>query len=415
MKVKDRKIQTIRPYDTNPKRHPEKQIEQIVASIREFGWQQPIVIDKLGVIIAGHGRYYAAIEMGLDTIPVVEAKTLTKKQANAYRLADNKIAESEWDMNMVVEELMKIETENLQKLTGFDLDLLVTPEPEDDEVPETPQEPKSQRGQIYQLGDHRLMCGDATDKKDVDRLLEGKKSDMIFTDPPYNVNYISLDTVRSLQRGRDRQVNYEKQRIENDNLPEEQFQKLLDKTLAIIKATTKPEAALYICYGFLSQNNFFAAINKTGYVATQIVWVKENMVLSFRHYQLKHEAIAYCEEAERYQNRHEMMWYCQNEKKTTKWYGDRKQTSVWTVARDKKKDYVHPTQKPVELIVRALVNSSRRGDMITDLYGGSGSTLIACEKTERHARIMEIDPIFVDTIIQRWEIYTGKEAVLIDK
>jgi len=357
----------ITPYTKNAKKHPNKQLKQIADSVREFGWQQPIVVDKKGVIIAGHGRWEAYKEHALD-YPPIQVADLTTKQANAYRLADNKLNESDWDMDLVVEELKELG--ELAPLTGFDMDLLIEPEEADDEVPDVPEEPQSKLGDLYELGEHRVLCGDSTSIEAVEKLMDGKKADMVFTDPPYGVDYVSrVDKTRRKAWGG----------IKNDDLQGEGLVAFLQDSLAYFGGHTS-----YICCNWQSVKDFFDAY---GMPNSLIVWDKKSIGLG-ANYRSQHEFILFFGKL-----------------------NTRSESNVWGLKRDPVGGYTHPTQKPVELVVRGITNSSKEGQLVADVFLGSGSTLIASEKTGRICYGMELDPKYIDVIVQRYVDYVDKPVV----
>lgn len=360
-------ISQIKPYEKNAKKHPKKQVEQVANSIKEFGFNQPIVLDKENVIIVGHGRFEAAKSLGLKDVPVIKVN-LTKEQANAYRLADNKLNESEWDMSLVVEELKGL-SEAMVDLTGFDKDLLIEPDEQDDVIPENVPS-RSKLGDLYELGQHRVLCGDSTQSEAVLRLMDGKKADMVFTDPPYGVDYVSrVDKDRRKAWGG----------IKNDDLKDRDLQVFLEKAIPLHFRCPQ-----YICCNWQSVKDFFESLDMP---SSLIVWDKKSMGLG-ANFRSQHEFILF--------------------------YGKlnhRNETNVWSLKRDSVSSYKHPTQKPVELIVRALVNSSKESNAIYDAFLGSGSTLIACEKTGRICYGMELDPKYVDVIVQRYVDYVDNPVV----
>lgn len=369
----------IRPYSKNAKKHPKKQVEQIAASIKEFGMNQPIVVDKQGVIIVGHGRYEALNLLGMpvkdEYIKVVD---LTEEQAKSYRLADNKLNESEWDMNLVIEELKGLSDEMLD-LTGFDKDLIIEPDERDDMVPAVPEEPISKLGDLYLLGEHRVLCGDSTKLEDVERLMDGKKADMVFTDPPYNIAYEGGSKKREM--------------IKNDEV--EDFYGFLLQVYSSFALSMKLGASIYVCHADSERVNFTKAFKDAGfYLSSVVIWAKNNATFGRQDYFWKHEPILYG-------------W---REGGAHTWHGDNKQDTIWNVNRPSKSE-AHPTMKPIELIEKAIFNSSKQEDTILDLFLGSGSTLIAAEKTGRVCYGMELDPKYVDVIVKRWEDYTGKKAI----
>ena len=378
-------VENVIPYDKNAKKHPKKQVEQVAASIKEFGFNQPIVVDKDGVLIVGHGRLEAAKLLGLKEVPVIVAD-LTEEQAKAYRLADNKLNESDWDMNLVIEELKGL-SEPMLDLTGFDSDLVIEADEKDDEVPEIPEEPQSKLGDLYELGNHRVLCGDSTNLEDVERVMDGKKADMVFTDPPYNVNY-----------GGNNNPQYKQRTIENDNMTNEQFNSFCLDFYASYKMASKSGSPIYTCYSDKAGRQFRNAFEESGYhFSCNIIWSKDRLVLSMGDYHSQHEPILYG-------------WL---DGASHSYYGDRKQTTIWNMKRPTKSD-LHPTMKPIELVEKALINSSKGEDVVLDLFLGSGSTLIASEKTGRICYGMELDPKYVDVIVQRYVDYTGDENVVLN-
>jgi len=371
MNIVNKNIGDISPYSKNAKKHPKKQVQQVADSIREFGFNQPIVVDKDNVVIVGHGRLEAAKLLGLKDVPV-EVVDLTEDQARAYRLADNKLNESDWDMSLVIEELKGLDLKMVE-LTGFDTDLIIEPEDKDDEVPELPEEPTSKLGDIYQLGEHRLMCGSATVLSDVEKLMDGQKADMVFTDPPYGMNFD----------------------IKNDD--GDKYKQLFVDALVGIYQFTKKEN-WYICGNFRCLAFFQNEVEKLGMeLYEKIVWVK-NLYGQGKLYNRKHEDILFCGSGSFYKV----------EKDVDVWNED----SVRNFGGSKNANEAvgHPTQKPVNLCARAIKNSSKNEDIVLDLFGGSGSTLIAAEKLNRKCYMMELDPKYVDVIIKRWEDYTGGTA-----
>jgi len=338
--------------------------------LREFGWQQPIVVDKTGTIIVGHGRWAAYQKYGL-TEPPIQVADLTDEQANAYRLADNKLNESEWDMDLVIEELKGL-SEPMVELTGFDTDLLIEPDEKDDEVPEVPEEPQSKLGDLYELGEHRVLCGDSTKLEDVERLMDGKKADMVFTDPPYGVNYEGINN--DIRDG-----------LEN----------LLTDAFGMLVTVCKSGASAYVFHSDRCADIFHKVFRTYFHFSSMVIWEKPSLVLSQTDYQSKHEPCLYG-------------WV---DNGTHQFFGDRKQTSVWKTDREPRVQG-HTTPKPIEIVSRAIANSSKGEDIVIDTFLGSGSTLIAAEKTGRICYGMELDPKYVDVIVKRWEDFTGQKAVL---
>lgn len=385
MQVQSMKIDEVKPYPNNP-RNNDDGVEAVANSIKEFGWQQPIVVDKDNVIIVGHTRYKAAKKLGMDKVPVVVASNLSPEQVKAYRLADNKTGElTDWDMNLLDDELGDIADIDMSDF-GFDLDI-----PEDDEEvqeddfdEEIPEEPKSKVGQIYQLGRHRLMCGDSTNPKMVKKLVGGVQCDLLLTDPPYNVGYEGKQS--------------SKMTIKNDRQEDDEFYKFLVDAFNAAKDNLKQGASFYIWYSSSEVVNFTNAANNSGLsVRENLIWEKNNIVLGRQDYQWKHEPCLYG-------------WV---EGGSHSWYSDRKQTTVIHFDKPQRAD-LHPTMKPVALFDYQIKNSTKSGDVVLDLFGGSGTTIMACEQDGRNACVMEYDPKYVDVIIKRWEDFTGKKAELIE-
>ncbi len=388
-------IDKLLPYVRNARQHSDEQIAQIAASIAEFGFVNPILTGADGVLVAGHGRLAAARKLGLATVPVVVLDHLTPTQRRALVLADNRLAElATWD-----DALLRIELEALQDdgfdldLTGFDADalaeLLAGEEPEhegqteDDAVPEIPEEPVSKPGDVWRLGPHRLVCGDATAAEAYAQLFpDGERADMVFTDPPYNVNY--ANSAKDKLRGKHRP-------ILNDALGAG-FHDFLYDALSLLVAHTR--GAIYVAMSSSELDTLQAAFRSAGgHWSTFIIWAKNTFTLGRADYQRQYEPILYGwpEGAERH------------------WCGDRDQGDVWQIKKPQKND-LHPTMKPVELVERAIRNSSRPGDVVLDPFGGSGTTLIAAEKSGRVARLIELDPKYADVIVRRWQDWTGQQA-----
>jgi len=392
--VQNRPVEKLIPYARNARTHSDAQVAQIAASIVEFGWANPILVDGDNGVIAGHGRLLAARKLGLTEVPVIELAHLSPTQKRAYILADNRLAlNAGWD-----EELLRIELADL-KLADFDLgvigfdpdeldDLLADREPDaagltdDDAVPEVTEHPVSRPGDVWLLGEHKVLCGDATDPNDYVTLLGDELADMAWTDPPYNVNY--ANSGKDKERGKNRP-------ILNDNLGSD-FQGFLENACSNLLSVTK--GAIYIAMSSSELDTLQSAFRAAGGKwSTFIIWAKNTFTLGRSDYQRQYEPILYGwrEGVDHY------------------WCGARDQGDVWLVNKPVKND-LHPTMKPVELVERAVRNSSKTKDIVLDPFGGSGSTLIACEKTGRRARLMELDPKYVDTIVLRWQDYTGKSA-----
>ncbi|MYY55294.1 DNA modification methylase [Ligilactobacillus salivarius] len=393
MEVRNLDINEIKPYENNP-RNNDNAVEAVANSIKEFGWQQPIVVDKDMVIIVGHTRYYAAKKLGYDTAPVVVASNLSDEQVRAYRLADNKTGElAEWDFKLLDTELQDILDIDMSDF-GFELDISKDEEvKEDDFDEEVPEEPKSKLGQIYQLGRHRLMCGDSTNYESVKKLLGGGvQADLLLTDPPYNVDYSSKDF-----GGKDSKTRKNNQ-ISNDKMTPDEFYKFLLSVFSNAKDNLKSGASFYIWFSDLATVEFNNAANNSGLMVKEtLIWEKNNFVLGHQDYHHKHEPCLYG-------------WVKGG---SHSWYSDRKQTTILNFDRPLKSD-LHPTMKPIALFDYEIKNSTKSGDVVLDLFGGSGTTIMACEQNGRNACVMEYDPKYVDLIIKRWEDFTGKKAKLIE-
>ncbi|MDD5699427.1 MAG: DNA modification methylase [Victivallaceae bacterium] len=395
MQIEQRNINEIIPYDKNPRLNDEA-VDAVVNSIKEFGWRVPIIVDKDMVIICGHTRLKAAQELGLETVPVHIAADLPPEKVKAYRIADNQIGNiAEWDYDLLPLELADLQNMDFDlSLLGFDSDELdkilngnevVTEGMTDpDEVPEIPDEPVSRRGEIYQFGNHRLMCGDSTESVDVEALMCGKQADMVFTDPPYGVSYRGVNN----PDGREWEV------IENDDLRGDALSEFLLAAFKNIKSRLKSKRAFYIWYASRNHIQFETAIIEAGLKSKQVLLWNKRMILGHSDYHWAHEPCFYGCHAD----------------ENCEWFGDRCQTTVWDIKRDNTADYMHPTQKPTALAQKALFNSSRSGEIILDLFGGSGSTLIACEQTGRKARLMEFDPKYCDVIRKRWAEFVHGEG-----
>jgi DNA modification methylase len=426
MKVEMRKLSDIRPYENNPRLN-DAAVDAVAASIKEFGFRQPIVVDEDGVIIVGHTRYKAALKLGLETVPVHVAKGLTPSQAKAYRLADNQTAAmSAWDTDKLPLELMA-----LQEM-GFDLDLtgfsgdelqrllqsdstegLIDP----DVVPEPPDEPITKPGNLWLLGKHRLLCGDSCKAEDVDWLLDGAKVHLVNTDPPYNVrveprsnnaiaaglssfeitHHQKLDVTRHPEKANPTQnkLRPKDRPLTNDYLSDEEFEKLLYAWFGNIARVLLPGRAFYVWGGYANVGNYPPVLKACDlYFSQTIIWDKQHPVLTRKDYMGAHE---WCFYGWKLGAGHEF-------------FGPPNATDLWSIKKVNPQNMVHLTEKPVELATRAVEYSSRPGENVLDLFGGSGSTLIAAEQSTRRAFLMELDPLYVDVIVTRWEQFTGKKA-----
>lgn len=392
-----KKISDIIEYDKNTKAHPQKQIDKIAKSISEFGFNVPIIIDGNNVIITGHGRYKSAKKLKLKSVPCIIKKDLTESQIKAYRIMDNKSAESDWIDDVLKSELIDLQDDNFNlELTGFSInelnDILECQNKEliDDTVEvdtylRRKSKYKIKQGEIYQLGEHRLMCGNATSEEDVNKIMGGNKADMVFTDPPYSVNYSKKEN--------EILGNKEYNKITNDDMNVEQISK--EVWSPAFKNMYNNSNDLCSFYVTMPQGGDQMMMMKEHWqVKHELIWLKENATFSMGRldYDYKHEPIMYG-------------W-----KKKHKFYGNGEFTnSIWQIERNKDKK-VHPTMKPIALISNALKNSSKEKDIVLDLFGGSGSTLIVAEQLNRKGYIMEIDTHYCSVIIERWENLTKQKA-----
>ena len=395
MQIVYKKVNELIPYINNSRTHSEEQVNQIVASINEFGFTNPLLIDEKDNIIAGHGRLLASKKLKMEEVPCIVLSGLTEAQKKAYIIADNKMAlNAGWD-----DELLKIELENLKEL-DFDLELIgfnvdeledIFQAEEEQEIVEDdfdiepPEEPKAKLGDIYQLGNHRLMCGDSTSEEDVAKLMNGVKADMVFTDPPYNANYSSsVDINRRKPWGG----------ILNDKMNYDDFDNFLIDLNSTLYSVLKENSSIYECIDWKHYSQVESIFKEAFNHKSTIIWNKNYFGLG-TYYRTKYEMI---------------LFGCKGEKLNV-WNGNHDEMDVWDEDREKVNNYVHPTQKPLTIPARAIKNSSNVNDNILDTFGGSGSTLIACEQLNRNCYMMELDPKYVDVIIKRWEEFTGKKAI----
>lgn len=421
LKIEYLKLSEFRHYERNARTHSEEQIQQLVESIQEFGFTNPVLIDDENELIAGHGRIMAAEIVGMDTVPSIRLKGLTSDQKKALRIADNQLAlNAGWDFDLLASEIESLASADFDiDLLGFDskfLDELFGDEPEEDdyvmeeEEDDSPGNYVSQVGDVWVLGEHRVMCGDSTSVDDVVVLMGGVLADMVWTDPPYNVAYEGQDGMT----------------IENDDMNDADFAAFLREVFSSAFVVTKEGGPIYIAHADSEGRNFRGAMTDSGWLFKQcLIWVKNQFVMSRQDYHWQHEPILYG-------------WkpgaaHC--------WYGDRNKstvidddtdlrelgreelvrlvddlrnalnTTVYREAKPQNSD-LHPTMKPIALVQNHIQNSSERGNVVLDLFGGSGTTLIACERSGRINRSMELDPRYCDAIVQRWQEHTGKIAVL---
>jgi len=390
MNITEKNVAELIPYANNSRTHSDEQVAQIAASIKEFGWTNPILITD-NSIIAGHGRLMAARKLGMSKVPCIEVKNLTPAQVKAYIIADNKLAlNAGWD-----NELLNIEFQELEQLgfdlelTGFSLEEIDALKPveltegltDEDAAPDVPAEAKTKPGDIYQLGKHRLMCGDSCSTNDMEKLCDGQLVDMWLTDPPYNVAYEGGTGLT----------------IKNDNMGDDQFRQFLRDAYVTADLVMKPGAVFYIWHADSEGYNFRGAARDANWTVRQcLIWKKSSLVMGRQDYHWKHEPCLYG-------------W---KEGAGHLWATDRKQTTILEFDKPSRNGE-HPTMKPVALFEYQMLNNTKGGDIVLDSFGGSGTTLIAAEKNGRVARLMELDPKYCDVIVKRWEDFTGKKAVLL--
>lgn len=394
MQIIERKIEDLIPYVNNSRTHSDAQVAQIAASIKEFGWTNPILVDGDKGIIAGHGRLLAARKLGHKQVPTIELKHLTPAQRKAYVIADNQLAlNAGWDTTLLTLELQELQKLDFDlDLLGFDpkeLDKLLEPEQvegltDEDAVPDVPEEPKTRLGDIYRLGEHRLMCGDSCSITDMEKLCGGQLVDMWLTDPPYNVAY----------EGKTKDA----LKIQNDSMGDDQFRQFLRDAYVTADTVMKPGAVFYIWHADSEGYNFRGAAQDAGWKVRQcLIWKKSTMVMGRQDYHWKHEPCLYG-------------W---KEGAGHLWAADRKQTTILEFDKPSRNGE-HPTMKPVALFEYQMLNNTKGGDIVLDSFGGSGTTMLAAEKNGRKAYLMELDPKYCDVIVKRWEDFTGKKAQLLN-
>jgi DNA modification methylase len=379
-------------YARNPRKN-DAVVDKMAAAIAEFGFKIPVLVRSSGEVVDGHLRLKAARKLKLAEIPVILCDEWTDAQVKAFRLLVNRSVNwADWD-----DELLRLELLDLKELdfdltlTGFELGELnkyLAAEPfvegltDEDAAPEVAEQAVTAVGELWVLGNHRLLCGDATKQGDVAQLMGGESADLVYTDPPYNVDYEGYTK--------------DKLKIKGDRMSDADFKSFLDAAFGSYRSIVKPGASLYVCHPSSWQREFQTALESGGFeVRCQIVWAKNTFAWGFGRYKFQHEP----------------MFYAHVAGQKDAWYGDKSQSTLW---QEKKPaaNRLHPTMKPVELVERALMNSSKAGDLVADLFGGSGSTLIGCERRQRKARLMELDPLYADVIVGRWQQYTGKSASL---
>lgn len=385
MNIINIELKKIKQYEKNPRKNDEA-VGPVAESIKEFGFKVPIIVDKDNVIVAGHTRYKAAKRLKLKEVPCIVADDLTEEQIKAFRLADNKVGEiAEWDFDLLNMELESISFD----MSSFGFNILNEEEKEieEDEYDleeklKNIEEPKSKYGDIYQLGKHRLMCGDSTKIEDVEKLMNGVKVDLLITDPPYNVNYEGGNGLK----------------IKNDNMDNDNFRKFLTDAFSTADSVMKEGAVFYIWHADSEGYNFRGACFDNNWKVRQcLIWNKNSMVMGRQDYHWKHEPCLYG-------------W---KDGASHLWASDRKQTTILDFDKPTK-NAEHPTMKPVKLFDYQIKNNTKKDDIVLDLFGGSGTTLIACEQNGRISYNMELDPKYIDVIIDRWEQYTGEKAILLN-
>jgi DNA modification methylase len=389
-----RDVHSILPYVRNP-RVNKAAVAKVAASIKAFGFKQAIVVDKDNTIVVGHTRWLAAQQLGLKQVPILVADDLSPTAIKAYRLADNRTAqEASWDQALLGLEVSDLSAAGFDTaLTGFDLaelqilqalhEAVTVGKTDPDVCADSFEAPRCQLGELWHLGRHRLLCGDATSNDDVERLMGGEQAALGFSDPPYNVDYEGR-TDKKLTLAGDHHVS------------EAHFEEFLEQIFVSYQQVLHKTSSLYVCHASLYQRSFQNALEKAGFtVRNVLIWAKQHFSLSRGRYKYQHEPI----------------YYCHHQGVSDAWYGDHAQSTLWSIPKPSA-NRLHPTMKPVALIERALLNSSQPGNCVVDLLAGSGSTLMACEPTGRIAYLMEIDPQYCDAILSRWEAFTGQTAVL---
>ena len=377
-------------YHRNPRKN-DAAVDRMCASIREFGFKIPCLVRSNGELVDGHLRLKSARKLGITEIPVILCDEWTPAQVKAFRLMVNRsVTWADWDDELLGSELQELKDLDFDlSLTGFEdqelARLLAAQEASDgltdeDSIPELPQTPVSIAGDLWILGYHKLLVGDATNHNDLMKLMGGEAADLVFIDPPYNVDYEGYTDARL--------------KIKGDRMSDAEFKQFLESAFRSCRAAAKPGASLYVCHSSSWQREFQNALESAGFeVRCQIIWAKNTFAWGFGRYKFQHEP----------------MFYAHVAGQKDRWYGDKSQSTLWHENKPAA-NRVHPTAKPVELVERALLNSSKAGDIVADLFAGSGSTLIGCERRGRKARLMEIDPKYADCIIRRYQDYTGKQA-----
>lgn len=432
MNVEEWPVSALKPYEGNP-RINDHVVDAVAASIRQYGFRQPIVVDRAGVILCGHTRWKAAARLGLGGVPVIVARALTDEQARAYRIVDNRTAElAEWDFEKLAAELQSLQDAGVDLSSiGMSADEVTaaiergapaSAEDLENAIPPAPLNPSSKRGDLYQLGTHRLLCGDSGSVADVDRLLSGGAVHMVNTDPPYNVkveprsnnaiaagnssfpeakkrtHHQSFDVARQGEKKATTNKMRAKDRpLANDFVADDEFDRLLAAWFGNIARVLVPGGGFYIWGGYANCANYPPVLKACElYFSQAIIWIKEHPVLTRKDFM----------------GNHEWCFYGWREGGAHRWFGPANVPDTWSIKKISPQSMVHLTEKPVELAARAIQYSSQPGETVLDLFGGSGSTLIACEQLGRRAHLVEMDEAYCDVIVARWEKFTGHKAEL---
>jgi DNA modification methylase len=376
-------------YARNPRKN-DHVVNRMVASIKEFGFKCPVLARSDGTVVDGHLRLKGAEKLGIAEVPVILCDDWSDAQVKAFRLLVNRSVDwADWDMELLSLEMLDLKGAGFDlDLTGFDcgeIDSLLLggdTDGKEDAIPDLPETPITLPGDLWLLGNHKVLVGDATVPADVERLMAGDSADVVFTDPPYNVDYEGYTEDRL--------------KIKGDRMTPQQFADFLGNAFQRYRSAIKPGASLYICHSSSWQREFQNTLEAAGFtVRCQIIWAKNTFAWGFGRYKFQHEPLFYCHVAGQ----------------KDPWYGDKSQSTLWAEKKPSA-NRLHPTMKPVELVERALINSSKAGDIVADFFGGSGSTLIGCERSSRRARLMELDPKYAQCIVCRWQEFTDKKATL---
>ena len=403
MKIEQVKLDALIPYARNSRTHSDAQVAQIAASIKEFGFTNPVLIDETGSIIAGHGRVMAARKLAIVDVPSIRLTHLTDAQKKAYVIADNKLAlNAGWDDEMLAVELTDLKDMGFDlDLTGFstdEIEALLAPTgteglTDEDAVPEVPEAPVTVLGDVWILGKHRVMCGDSTSIDAVEKLMDGGLADQLITDPPYNVA-LGMNETQAEAKKRNRRT--DGLTVINDEMNNDDFKQFLRDAFVTADSVMKEGAVFYIWFADVETFNFTAALKDAGWQLRQmLMWKKSSIVMGRKDYHFKHEPCLYGWKAGA----------------AHLWASDRKQTTVLEFDKPSRNG-VHPTMKPVALFEYQMLNNTKGGDIVLDLFGGSGTTIIAAEKNGRYGYLMELDPKYCDVIVQRWQEFTGQTATL---